>query len=201
MREFELGKVASSYRHTFIKIAGDDGVYHALENFRNKFDITVDKLRDKTVLSFDKNEIRKISIIKEKQSAVFTLKEPPVKVKTVERADATINLSPNDAFWEGPDGKKADESKLNRFLSTLSTLRCQKYVNNGKKTDFTKPIYTLQLKGPKWYSLSIFAEKDKDAKEYPAVSSENDYPFFLSKTQADNIMKAPDELLKKQEKD
>ena len=41
LRNFEVGKAASSFRHTFVKLAEDNRVYHARNNFRNTFDKTV----------------------------------------------------------------------------------------------------------------------------------------------------------------
>ena len=66
---------------------------------------------------------------------------------------------------------------------------------NGKKEDFNSPIYTIRLIGLKEYSLSIFEKKDKNINQYPAVSSENDYPFMLPEYKANNIMLKPDEII------
>ena len=185
-REFDIGKPATSYRHTFVKMTGNEGVYHAPGNFRGNFDHTVESLRDKIVLLFDKNEIHEIQITKDGKALVLFRKTVPVEVGEEQ-----------ETIWQGGDGEKIDESKLNRFLSTLSNLRCQKYLNDKKKADFTDPIYAIDLKGVREYTLSIFDKKDKDTKEYPAVSSENAYPFVLSGRQADNIMKKPDEFVEK----
>ena len=65
----------------------------------------------------------------------------------------------------------------------------------------TAPLYTVQLKGAKDYHLSIFAKLKDDDPDFPAVSSENDYPFLLSKAIAEGIMQDPDQLLKKPETD
>ena len=200
-REFEVGKAATSYRHTFVKLAGDDRVYHARGNFRDTFDQTVDNLRDKTVLSFDQTEIREIRIAKGEQLMVFGRKQVPVEVTAGKEAEVRSPPSPKaETVWQTAEGKKGDESKLSRLLTTLSNLRCEKYIDDRKKEDFTNPIYALQLKGLQEYTLSIFAKKDKSDKNYPAVSSANDYPFLLSDGQADDIMSNPDEMLQKPDK-
>lgn len=200
-REFEVGKAATSYRHTFVKLAGDDRVYHARGNFRDKFDQTVDNLRDKTVLSFDQTEIREIRITKGEQLMVFGRKQVPVEVTAGKEAEVRSPPSPKaETVWQTAEGKKGDESKLSRLLTTLSNLRCEKYIDDRKKEDFTNPIYALQLKGLQEYTLSIFAKTDKSDKNYPAVSSANDYPFLLSDRQADDIMSNPDEMLQKPDK-
>lgn len=201
IREFEVGKAAASYQHTFLKLPGDDRVYHAQKNFRGKFDQTVDSLRDKTILSFDQDEIEKVHITKGKQSIVLHRKQVPVKVTATQKNEGQSPPSPEEkTVWETPKGKRADESRLNHLLSTLSKLRCEKYIDNQVKNDFTSPICTLQLSGNQEYTLSIFSKPDKHAKDYPAISSQNDYPFLLGAWRADDLMKNPDELVKKPDK-
>ncbi len=197
-RELEVGKAAPSYRHTFVKLAGDDRVFHAQGNFRTKFDQKVENLWDRVVLSFGQAEIQEIQITKGSESMLFAQKHVPVEVSVSEGANAEDKPPPEPViFWETADGKKGDESKLNRLLTALSNLSCEKYLENREKDDFTNPIYTIALKGMQEYSLSLFAKTDKDAKDYPAISSQRDFPFLLANRQADNIMKNPDEMLEK----
>jgi len=199
-REFEIGKVAPSHRHTFVKLAGDDRVYHARDNFRGKFDQTAENLWDRTVLSFERAEIREIQITKGPQSLLLSRREIPPEVTADEKTDEGGPPVPkSQTLWETPDGKKGDQSKLNRLLGTLSNLRCQKYMENRKKGDFTDPLCTLTLRGVQEYTLSLFAKTEKDAENYPAISSQSDFPFLLTDGQAKDIMKDPDEMLEKPE--
>jgi hypothetical protein len=197
-REFEIGKTAPSYRHTFVKLWGDHRVYHARENFRQTFDQTLENLRDKTVLSFEKTEIQEIHISKEGISLVLILKEAHMEESASRRAEAQIPLPPKTE-WQNSDGIRMDESKVNRLLTTLSYLRCERYVDEYKKEDFANPIYSIQLKGVQDYGLSIFERMDKDAKSYPATSSQNDYRFLLPERKAETIMIDPDEMREKAE--
>ena len=201
-REFDLGKKAPSYRHTFVKLAGDDRVYHARTDFREKFDQTVENLRDKTVFSFEETEIQEIRITKGEQSMVFNRKPIPAEDSVEQTGDAEREASPEqtESIWQNTDGKKGDESSIDSLLSTLSRLSCKEYMDGSSKDDFANPIYTIQLIGAQEYTLSIFAKKDKEGKDHPAISSENDYPFVLSGWKADKIMKNPDEMLKKPDK-
>jgi len=201
IREFEVGKTASSYRHTFVKIKGDDRIYHARKNFRREFDQTIENLRDKIVLSFEKTEIQKIHIAKGKQSILLEQKEVPEEASSVKEPDKKDSPAPKtEMIWQTSKGRKCDQSKLDRLLTTLSKLSCEKYIDDGKKEDYTDPIYTLKLKGARDFTLSIFKKIDKDDKTIPAISSDNDYPFLLSSTTGDQIMINPDELLEKSEK-
>ena len=200
-REFDVGKTAPSYQHTFVKLAGDDRIFHAQGNFRTKFDQAVENLWDRAVLSFERTEIQEIQITKGNESILVAQKQVPVEVSVSEKANAEGKPPPkSEKVWESADGKKGDESKLNRLLTALSNLRCEEYLENRGKDDFTNPIYTITLKGVQEYSLSLFAKTDKDAKDYPAISSQRDFPFLLADRQADNIMKNPNEMLEKAEK-
>ncbi len=191
-REFEVGKTAMSYRHTFVKLADDGRVYHARGNFRDKFDQTVDSIRDKTVLSFDQDDIRAIHISRGGEAAEFTRTQASAKAGT----GSAPPSAKAETAWRTADGKEADKTKLDRLLVTLSNLRCERYIDDRKKEDFTSPVWSIKLKGAQEYTLSIFAKTGKDDKSYPAVSSGSDYPFMLPDWEADNWMKGPQEMLK-----
>ena len=85
------------------------------------------------------------------------------------------------------------------MVTTLSNLRCEKYIDDKKEEDFIDPIYTIVLKGTEDHTLNLFAKTEQEAKNYPAVSSGNDYPFLLPQWQAENLMKKPEDLLEKAE--
>jgi hypothetical protein len=213
-REFDIGKTASSYNHTFVKLADNPNVFLASDNFRNEFNQTVEKLRSKIVMEFDKKDIHGLQITRGDKTMVLSLTIPPVEVnpvidknKPVQDENKPIQNKKDkppeqkEPIWQTGDGTKADKSKINALLSTISKLSCDQYIEGKKKEDFTKPVYTLLLKGPQEYSIAVYEKADKDAKEFPAVTSENSYPFFLQESQANNIMKAPEDLLLKPEKE
>ncbi len=196
-RDLEVGKAAPTYHHTFVRMAGDDRVYHARGNFRGEIDQTVEDLRDKAVLSFDQGEIREISITKGDESLTLNRKEVSRETEN-EKGKATEGSSPPkvETVWESADGKRADQKAVTDILGDLSSLKCEKYME-GAKEDLKDPIYQIGLKGNRVYQLSVFEKKEKDGKAYPAVSSENGYPFLLSAWRLDKIMKAPEQLLEK----
>jgi hypothetical protein len=198
MREFDVGKVAPSFRHTFVKIAGDERVYHARENFRDRFDQTVENLRDKGVLRFEQEEIQKLDITTGKDSLTLIRKSLPVEVTTSQEAEARDKEPPRaESVWQTSEGKGVDESKLRRLLATLSRLNCSAYLEGRKKGDFTDPVYTIQLQGAKAYTLSVFEKTKKEDKTRPVVSSDSAFPFLLPDFQANRIMISPEEFLRK----
>jgi hypothetical protein len=192
-RELEVGKMATSYRHTFVKLAGDESVYHAEGNFRNHFDQTEDALRDKGVLSFDPSAIVEIQITKGKDTTALVRTELPA-----ETPEDQENI---EMVWLAADGRQGDEEQLTKLLRILSNLQCETYIDDKKKKALADPIYTVRCKGAEDHHLSVFPKREKEAESYPAVSSDSDYPFLLPAWQVDSLMKEPEDILTKLEAD
>ena len=191
-RDVDLGKTASSFRHTFVRPAGDERVFHARGNFKNNFDFSVDDLRDKLVLALNPADIQLIQVIKDQQTLTISKSQAPVVVDNTE-AEKKSDPAPGakKSAWQAADGRPIEETAVNQLLNAVSDLHCEKFINDRQKEDFTSPLFTLQLKGAQEYSLSIFSKTaDKDT-DFPAVSSGSNYPFLLSGSQVDRIMKDP----------
>lgn len=195
-REFDVGKTADTFRHTFVKIAGDDRIFHAENNFRDRFETTVETLRDKTVLAFKTDEIGSFKITKDGKTTEFKKKE-----KVREEKEQTKDESPNPEKkiyqWVTTDGQIADSNKIKSFLSTLSSLKCKNYLNDGTKDNLKDPVISITLSGTKEHQLSVYAhgKKEDDEPPWPAQSSENNYPFLLADFKAKDIVKDPGDLM------
>ena len=196
-RDVDLGKTASSFRHTFVRPAGDERVFHARGNFRNNFDLTIDDLRDKRVLTLNPDDIQQFQVIKDQQSLILNKTQPPVVVEDAQ-ADKQTEAAPeaNKPAWQASDGQPVDEAVVKQILNTISNLRCEKFISDRRKDDFASPLFTLRMKGGQEYSLSIFAKTAEKDTDFPAVSSGSDYAFMLSDSQADRIMKDPIKVVK-----
>ena len=191
-RDVDIGKTASSFRHTFVKTAGDERVYHARGNFRDDFDISKDHLRDKLVLTIDTAAIQQIKAIKNQQTLTLTKTQVPVKMEGDQtEKQAETSAKPDKPVWQTADGRPVDEAVVKQILNEVSSLRCERFINDRQKSDFSSPLLKLQLKGAREYSLSIFAKAAEKDTEYPAVSSGSEYPFLLSQSQVDRLMKNP----------
>jgi len=184
-REMELGETTNSGRYTFIKLPGDHRVYHARDDLRNKFNKDIDELRDKTVLSFSKQDIREMEITKDSNSLVLVLAE---QVQAEEDGDKAKTI------WQTSEGKEVEESLPEDLLSSLFRLSCREYLYETGKEDLKNPLYTIRLKGMKEYTLSIFSGIDDD-QACKATSSENDYAFILADWRVDKIIEAADKIL------
>ena len=193
VREFDIGKTAPSYRHVFVKMAGDYRVYQGRDNFRSKFEKTLDELRDKTVLSYDKDRIKRLQLEKETTSFLFTRETLQTNADkgTENQTGAELSKSP---VWKNEEGKAVQDKKLKKLVDDLARLKCRQFIYDRAKADFKEPVYAITLAGEESYSLRIFERMTKGASEYPAVSSQNDYPFLLPKWQVDRIMLKPEDI-------
>ncbi|MGD9119373.1 MAG: DUF4340 domain-containing protein [Desulfobacterales bacterium] len=200
LRNLDIGKAAPSFRHTFVKLADDSRVYHANDNFRSQFEQTQDSLRDRSVLSFNAGDIQAVHITKDQASIELVRNEVSVE-PAAPQAEKPETTPPAAAKfeWQDRSGKKVNDQELNRLLTTLGGLKCSGYIDDRNKDSFTDPIYTVRLNGIQEHQLDIFAKLEKDAEDYPAISSGSNYPFLLSASQAQQMMKDPAEMLKKPE--
>jgi hypothetical protein len=180
----EIGKPASSYRHTFVLLGDDYRVYHADGNLRNEFNKTVSDLRDKVVMKFS-DKIMELTLKKGDDTLMIERETAPVSVDTPSQEEGKPE-KPGPAGWIIPGGKPVKQKEVDELVGTLSNLECDAFIEGKGKDDFTSPVYTVTLKGADTYSLSLFQKKDN---QFPAVSSQSDYPFLLSEWKAGRIMK------------
>ena len=192
VREFDVGKAASSHRHTFIKLADDHRIYHASENLRSQLEGDTDTFRDKTIMSFDAKLISLIHIISGAEEKTFD----KVNVETNEEVNSTDNESVQGQkiiLWKDSKGNQVDEKKIDRLINDMSNLKCQSFIYDKTKSDFSNPITTLTLEGTESYILSLF-EKIDEGSDYPAISSQSDYPFLLSGWRGDQFVEFLNEI-------
>lgn len=194
--DIDVGKTASSFRHTFVKPSGDYRVYHAQGNLQNAFDVTLDSLRDKVVLSLKPAEIQQLNITRGPHALAFTKTQLAVDVKAPEsEKSAEAPQTAAKMVWQAASGQPVNESAVEQLLNAVADLRCEQFIDDRKKEDFVSPQFTLELKGGQEHHLTIFPKIGESDTSYPAVSSGSDYPFQLSAGQAERIMKDPAALL------
>jgi hypothetical protein len=169
--KMDIGKTASSYRHTFIKLDNDYKVYQANGNLKSAFDKKLSDIRDKLVMKFDE-DIAEIILNDGKREMKIT--------KKITFVDSGA------AEWVTDKNEKVKGNEVEMIINNLRNMNCDDFVEGKAKEDFDKFIYRIELKGNKTYSF-FFAEKKDD--KYIAISSENPYPFFLHEGRAKNFMK------------
>lgn len=191
-RDLDVGKAASSFRHTFVRIAGDDRVYHGRDNFSFRFRTRIEDLRDKTVLAFNRQDIQEIQITKGETRLALVRTPAPAETPPAGQSPAS--------GWQTGDGRPANGAVIEALLGELSNLQCEGFIEGRDKAAFGDPVYAITLKGPQEHSLGLFAPAGSDSKDHPAVSSGSAHPFNLTEDCARRLMKNQEEFLKKEEK-
>jgi len=181
-RSVEIGVKAEGQRYTFIKMENDHRVYSTKNDLREIFSLELDDIRDKTVISFDINEINNIHLVRKDKELTAIRKEVQEEKKGAE------DSKPGSKYiWQSSDGKELDGSVVIEILNEISTLRCLGYNYDKKKEDFKYPENTIRINGKKEYILSVF-NKEGDDSDYPVISSESPNPFTISLWKIDNIL-------------
>lgn len=187
IRKLDIGKTASSYRHTFIKLDGNKNVYHAAKNLKSVVNTTEDKLVDKTILKFNSDSALSVDITDEKQQFSFVRKMDEIKVDVTKdkEADAAKTPAEPEEFWVSANGDKKEKESLETFIKAFSNLKCDGFVKGAKKEDFQNPVYSVSVKTDAVNTLSVF--KSDDEKKFICTSSTSAFPFHLSSEKIDEF--------------
>lgn len=190
-RELYIGKVAPSFRHTFVRLAGDDRVFHAQDNFRFYFMGGPDELRNKSVLTFPRADVTEVEIATAEHTVVF--RREAAEAGEV-AGDKTAGAAEGQGNWKRSDGLAADGGRLRQLIGELSDLQCERFLPEPDRSGLGRPIFALALRGPGEHTLKIFAPAGED-KSHPAVSSQREQAFLLAEDQAQRLMVDPQKLL------
>lgn len=175
VRQFDIGKRAPSYSHTYVMIKGDERIFQAKDDFRTSFDKTKDDFRDLLVLSFDKVKITEVSVRKDDLTLRLT--------KTVSQTSGE-----EEVLWQTETGENWDSETIDKLLDQLSNLKCTKYYK-GDESSLADPVIALNIIGEDSNTIEIYPEQDAG---HPARSSDNEYTFLLSSWNRDTIVQAFD---------
>jgi len=200
LRSVIIGKTAPSNNHTFIYLDDKDRtVYQANGNFKNQFDKAVADFRDKKVLGFDSDSVKKVTL--DKQGKTITLvKAPAPKKPELERDEAKENLTAEktvskEAIWKNKDGSVVDQKTVSDLLSSLSKLECQAFMDDDQAARLKgkKPSCKISLENDKTFVLNLF-DKNNDQDMEGSCSYTPD-AFTLTGYKAEDIVSYTDRLL------
>lgn len=195
LREFDIGKEAATYQHTFIRLPANPNVYHARGDFRRKFVESATDLRDREVLAFDPDSLEKMRVTSGLDTLVMTRDSAP---QSDQAGDKPVETAKR--VWTGPDGQNVDSGVLDSFLSSINNIKCENYLEGRQKDEFKSPVFEIALEGKQAFTLALFKkEKEKDT-VLPATSSYNAYPFTLSNDRLESWQKTFAKLAGKEEK-
>ncbi len=189
VRQFTVGKAASTFRHTHVLLGEDKNVYHAAGSFRWEFDKAVDELRDKTVLTFDRSAVTAIELTAEGEQLVIAIESPAPEADTAENPalEGDQTKSPPEARWVTAAGETIEATDVHQLLSALSPLKCRAFLDEAPQTIGDDPQYRLELKGLESKTLEIFSPAAETGSDFSARSSDSPYAFKLTEFEVAKI--------------
>ncbi|MBN1833592.1 MAG: DUF4340 domain-containing protein, partial [Deltaproteobacteria bacterium] len=166
-KEFDVGKAANTYGHTFIKLPDDKSVYLAEGDFRRNVELSLDDVRDKQVLIFDKNDMTEV-IIQSGQQTLALNKKEETEASSNSTTEGTEPVDGEEAktevktVWKTPGGEDVEEGAVGRLLSALSDLKCAGYLEDSLKAELQNPTHSVTLKGEgSEYTISLFEKREE----------------------------------------
>jgi hypothetical protein len=185
--KLDIGKAASTQRHTYVKFQGDKNVYQVNGNIRRTFDVEIWALRDKKVMALDRSAITGLTIESDGEKISLTKIARPVE-QTAEgqpRQDITA--------WITADSIDADGAVVDGILGRLTNLQCDGFPEEDHQADMSEPAFILTIHGTKDETLKIYGPSGE--KMFLASSSQYGFPFMLAEWKLGQIRKTPSELM------
>ena len=185
--EFVVGKTAPTQNHSFVMIKNDKNIYQANGNLKSNFDRMVEDFRDKKVMEFKEASLKKVTLEKDGKSRTLIPQE--VKKETEKDKGKTM------AIWTSEDGASVDNQAVSTLLSTLTFLKCQKYLDSLTKAELEKtaPLCKITFENEGSLELILFQGDNED--KINGISSMNGYAFELSRFNGREINSTIDKLL------
>jgi len=152
----------------------------------------VDEFRDKLVLSFKTETVKKITMEKAgiSRALIFDIPEPS-------KADETKTDTPPETAgtWQFEDGTAADKTAVQDLLSSLYHLEAAGYAKapEAKTLEKEKVHCKISLDNGEGLSLSLFEQPDKES--LAGLSTSTPYAFTLDSYKAKDIISYVDKLL------
>ncbi|MGD9159523.1 MAG: DUF4340 domain-containing protein [Desulfobacteraceae bacterium] len=181
-RMIEIGYHTDVRNYTFIKLEDDYRVYQAREDLRDIFSTDIDDIRDKTVLSFNVQEVENIYLTRDGKELAFNKKEMPSEG---EEGKTVIQ-------WETGDGKKIEAALMHSLLDDILGIKCAEYIYDINEGQLGDPAYVIRIRDKNDHVLTVYPKLEED---FRAVSSDNPTPFSLYSWRIDNVIEKFDKML------
>ncbi len=190
LNEIEIGATAPTNQHTFVMLTGDPNVYHARGNIQRTFDLTAEKLRDKSIFDFEAAHITAITLHEADKTIALSRKELPKEEKASGKEDPGGPAAKPKTEWQDTEGRAVDQNAVEQLLNNMAHLDCDTYMEDGAKEKLTDPTWTATFKNDKdEFTIALFGKVKPEADQRPATASASAYAFLLNQTRVQNYEK------------
>lgn len=189
---FDIGKTAPTYRHTYVRLPGDERVYQAAGNLRRTFDLDADRVRDRDVLDAERSSVTGLTVAgTEGRVSLARIQKPAEPPAEGEPAPPAVTA------WITPDSTEADGKVVDGILKQVTSLDADGFPPPGTEPGGHEYLVALEGTGDTLY----IHDHLEDEKKYLATSSQYDFPFLLSEWKVKQIRKTPAELMGKEDEE
>jgi hypothetical protein len=196
-RQWDIGRPAPTQQHTFVRLEGDPKVYYARGSLSHTFNQSSEALRDKTVLTFERDVIDTVEIRKGERFVTLAKIQPtaPERKEVGQESKTETPPPPSNPEWQTADGRKVDPMAVGQLLGLVAQLKCDAYLDSPAEP--RGPAWTLAFKaGQENYTLTV-RPKAEGENRIQAASSGSPYAFWLSEQRVKTFEKQIDQLLAK----
>ena len=178
-----VGTNSPDFSHTYVRRTDANEVYRAVGVLSYNFNKRVDDWRDKTILSFDQQNISQVTLeYPKKKSSVVVV-----------RMDSTWTVQD-----VGGAAQTADSLGVANLLRTASSLNTVNFATDDETAglDFEKPDFRLTVETDAGTTVVTFVEGESN--KYYAMLAGNAAVFQLFKSSLTNVMKTSADLRPKE---
>ena len=186
--KLDIGKAASTQRHTYVKLVDDKNVYQVSGNIRRTFDVALSSLRDKKVLTLDRPSITGLTVVTGGENlALMKISRPAGQAEEGGAPPQAVTA------WITADSIDADGTVVDGILGRIVNLQCDGFPQEEQQLDMSEPAFTLITHGAQADTLRIYGSSEE--KMFLASSSQYEFPFMLAEWKLNQIKKTPSEVM------
>ena len=135
LRRLDVGKAASTYRHTYVLLEGDPRVYQVSDNIRRAFETKLDQLRDRGVHAVDRADVTAITLL----DASERLDLEKVTRGLEPSAEAGMPPTPVVA-WVTADSLEADGAAVDQLLGRIVNVQADGFPEGLTKAELVRRV-------------------------------------------------------------
>ena len=172
-----IGKMNENYRHTYMRMADSNKIYLIKGVYKSYLTRKVKDWRDKTIASYDKEQLQGFSFIYPNKSFELTKMDTTWMVKS------------------GAEQFTADKGMADRVVNMARNMQCYDFMDtlDTRLYDFTKPAFELKVITTTDQFVLKFLPEDKEAKKYVVEKEGAITHFVIYESTAKVLMKDSDE--------
>ncbi len=182
---FRIGKNGADWSSNYIRMTGSNSVYMAGGSLRHSFFSDQKRWRDKTITSFDKSTVKRISLIRKDGASVAVAK--------ADTGSAWNIVEPNQAV------AKADQvDEILNATNRLNAVDFEESEVSDSVMGFTQPELTVVIGFPNDATRKIiFGSKDQNNR-YRARTDGKEHVFLVNESEFDKLNKDLEKLTDKE---